>query len=195
MIVDIILLALIALVAFSCKKKGLIKCVMGLISTVLAIILTCVFRQPAIDVIKKASFYDNIYKAVNDRVAQSIKTENLGIINTLAGDAVNKGAGVITESVITSLLSIVLSIVLFIVIILILRIFTNAISSVAKLPVLNFVNSLCGLLWGGLIGLALVYAIFAVWAYFTSYQLPPLLSDSTLAKSMFETNLLLIIFS
>ena len=194
MIVDIILLALIALVAFSCKKKGLIKCVMGLISTVLAIILTCVFRQPAIDVIKKASFYDNIYKAVNDRVAQSIKTENLGIINTLAGDAVNKGAGVITESVITSLLSIVLSIVLFIVI-LILRIFTNAISSVAKLPVLNFVNSLCGLLWGGLIGLALVYAIFAVWAYFTSYQLPPLLSDSTLAKSMFETNLLLIIFS
>lgn len=195
MVFDIIMIAIIAIIAFSCKRKGIIKCVMGLISTVLAVVLTCVFRQPAIDMIKKVNFYEKVYKSIGEKVTQNINMGNTGILNTLAGDAITKGTEAITDSVISSLLSIVLSVFLFIIIMLVLRVFTNAMSSVAKLPILNFINSMCGLIWGAVLGMALFYAIFGVWAYYTSYQIPMMLNNSALAKSMFETNLLLMIFS
>jgi uncharacterized membrane protein required for colicin V production len=195
MIADVILLIFISAVAFSCKKKGIIKCVMGLISTVLAVVLALVFRQPLMDALKQNKLYTDIYGSISEKIAERIKVGDTGIINTLAGDAVSKGTEAMTEAAVSALFSIVLFIVLFIVIILVLRVFTNALSSVAKLPVLNFINSACGLIWGAALGAAICYAVFGIWAFFTSYQVPSVLEGSVLSKSMFETNLLLMFFS
>ncbi|MBQ7717864.1 MAG: CvpA family protein [Clostridia bacterium] len=182
MLVDIILVAIIVLLAVIGRKRGLFKTLAGVFSFAISTFLVFAFSKEILDFFKKTSLYDTLYKLVFDRLA-----EQSGV-PLLFGNTVGSG---LAESFTNLILKILLAILIFILV----KIIIKVIDKIFHLPVLKSFNRLGGLIFGLVQGFIIIYVIFAVWGSATLFAVPEALENSTLAKSMFENNLLMIIFA
>lgn len=97
-ILDIVLIAIIALNVFICYKKGLVKLAVGLIAVVAAIILALVFYKPVSNlIIENTELDENIEKAIiNNFTSETQEGQEVRYVSVLdylqkyVDDAVNK---------------------------------------------------------------------------------------------------------
>ena len=97
-ILDIVLIAIIALNVFICYKKGLVKLAVGLIAVAAAIILALVFYKPVSNlIIENTELDENIEKAIiNNFTSETQEGQEIRYVSVLdylqkyVDDAVNK---------------------------------------------------------------------------------------------------------
>lgn len=191
---DILILAGVLFAAAAGYKKGLIHAVFNLGYHVVALISSALLYPFVTNWLKTTALNDIIYKAVEKRVAQG------GIINTdgvpsVFHSIVQSGADAAAQSTaqsVTSLAVTVISIaIVFIAVKVILSLLSGVMKGVSKVPVLGSVNKACGFLLGAAGGAVVVYILLALAAAFPGTFIYNQIMAGTIAKSMFENNLVL----
>ena len=181
MVIDVILVAFIAVFAVLGSKRGLFKCLAGILAFAISIILVYAFSKEIFAFLKTTPVYGAVYDFVMGKIAEE------------SGVPLIFGSGTSAELA-KSFTDLILKILLVAVIFVAVKVIIRLVDKAFHLPVLKSFNRLGGLVFGMVQGFLAVYIIFAVWGGTTLFVLPKLLEETTLAKSMFENNLLMILF-
>ena len=208
-ILDIILVAIIALNVFICYKKGLVKLAVGLIAVLVSVILAVLLYKPVSNIIINNTELDEKIKSaitenfVNEEETTE-ETEDNGFmkyIEKYVEDPVNKtknelvieASGVIA----TKLIDIIAMVSIFIVARLVLILLTFVTDMITSLPILKQFNELGGILYGLIKALLIIYVLLAI-AFFIVYTtgstgLADAIANSFITKFFYNNNLLLSI--
>lgn len=202
MVVDLIIIAIILLSTFLAYRKGLVSLAIGLVSFAIAIAVTLILYKPVSNlVINTTSIDETIENAIFEK-ADDIMTENKEgddyLVNPLMETAKNN---MLPETARTLAVNIVTGGVILILVIAIkiaLR-FVNALANlVAKLPIIKQVNKAGGIIYGLLRGLIIVYAalllINVAGQINSDNMVHQNIENSSLGKTMYENNILKILF-
>lgn len=181
MIIDIVLVAIIILFAVIGRKRGLFKTIAGVLSFAISAFLVFTFSKEILNFFKKTPLYNTVYNSVFDKLAEQSGAPSL------FGSTIGSG---MAESVTNLILKILLVILIFVLV----KIIIIIIDKIFHLPVLKSFNRLGGLIFGMVQGFIVIYIILALWGSTTLFAVPKMLENTTLAKSMFENNLLSLMF-
>lgn len=183
-IIDIIIIAVIALCTFLGYKKGLIKLAVGILGFFLAIIIALVLYTPISNfIINNTNVKDNIKNAISDTVkSYVIKEENAEgeekqqeskvMVTYIDGIVAKQKEMIVTgekelidtvsDNVAVNIIRIGVALAVFIISKLIL-IFINVFADlIGKLPIIKQFNKAGGTIYGVIQGILIVYIVFAI---------------------------------
>lgn len=208
-ILDIILVAIIAINVFICYKKGLVKLAVGLIAVLVSVILAVLLYKPVSNIIINNTELDEKIKSaitenfVNEEETTE-ETEDNGFmkyIEKYVEDPVNKTKNeIVIEAsgvIATKLIDIIAMVSIFIVARLVLILLTFVTDMITSLPILKQFNELGGILYGLIKALLIIYVLLAI-AFFIVYTtgstgLADAIANSFITKFFYNNNLLLSI--
>ncbi len=150
---DLILICFIALFAFTGMKRGFIKTIVGLASTLISLVLTLLAYPVVSDVLHKLGVGEAIKGIILDVIAKN--------------EQVNLGLGIMETTAEASSVAIVNVISFIAVIILtkfVLTLLIKSLNVITKLPVIKQANSLLGMIVGLLSGILVSYTLIGVLA-------------------------------
>ena len=206
-ILDIILVAIIALNIFICYKKGLVKLAVGLIAVAAAIILALILYKPVSNlIIENTEIDENIEQAIiNNFSGDTQENEEVRYVSVLdylqkyVDDAVNKTqTEIVTQTagmMAVKIINVVVLIGIFIIVRAVLVLLTFISDIITSLPILKQFNEVGGILYGVIKSLLIVYVILAI-AFFIVYvtgntTVADAISGSFVTKFFYEHNLIL----
>lgn len=164
-IIDIILVAIVALSAFLGYKKGLVELGAKLFAGIIAIILTLIIYKPIANVVMNNSNIDErieniIIEKTNEIVDKNTPTSDNIYIQDTTESVVNQIKGEISKEQANSISKNVIYagsiIIIFILIKIILTIVIKLLDTVAELPILKQFNEVGGLAYGLIRGLLII---------------------------------------
>ncbi len=215
---DIVVILVIGIAVFSGYKKGFIKTSFGILSFILAIVLTFMFYKPVMVYLKdntqieewiteylyNIDFGDN-FNNTNDDTDEP-DSENKGesflsnlpqvVIEMLELDKYKDDLKAdIIQKIVDFAMKLLAIIIVYISAKLLLTIVVLVLNSIFKLPVLKQFNELLGLIVGFVLGLIHVYVILAIVALVSSMPvaegLTNLVNNSLFARILYNNNLLI----
>ena len=209
-VLDLILLASLALSIFFGYKKGLIGVAFNLCAFLVAIIVTWILYNPVTNiVINNTEIDDGIKNAIIEKgvIKQDEKNQKENKVNEFIGqyittpitdatnNAVEETAKVISEKIV----AIGVAIVLFIVVRIALILLKFVAEAIAKLPIIKQCNKAGGLVYGAIRGMFVIYTflaiLFLVMSVNNSGTIANMINSSIISKVLYENNLILkIIF-
>ena len=147
-VIDIILVAIIAISIFLGYKVGLVKLGTGLIAGLIAIILTLVIYKPIAGVIIDKTELDEkiestIIENTQKTIDNNVKTENI-VTDQINNEILPEQAKNVSTQVVYALTAIII----FILSKVILRIIISLLDFVAKLPIIKQFNKIGGIAYG-----------------------------------------------
>lgn len=183
-IIDIIIIAVIALCTFLGYKKGLIKLAVGILGFFLAIIIALVLYTPISNfIINNTNVKDNIKNAISDTVKSYVikeesaegeekQQESKVMVTYIDGIVAKQKEMIVTgekelidtvsDNVAVNIIRIGVALAVFIISKLIL-IFINVFADlIGKLPIIKQFNKAGGTIYGVIQGILIVYIVFAV---------------------------------
>ena len=183
-IIDIIIIAVIALCTFLGYKKGLIKLAVGILGFFLAIIIALVLYTPISNfIINNTNVKDNIKNAISDTVKTYVikeesaegeekQQESKVMVTYIDGIVAKQKEMIVTgekelidtvsDNVAVNIIRIGVALAVFIISKLIL-IFINVFADlIGKLPIIKQFNKAGGTIYGVIQGILIVYIVFAV---------------------------------
>ena len=198
-VVDFIIVAIILLSTFLAYRKGLITLAIQLVAVVIAIVLTLLLYKPVSNVIINGTGIDEtiqnaILEEANDIMTNEEKGANQ-VVETIQNNMLPETARAISINIIEG----TVILVLYIVIRIALKFVTAIANLVSKLPVLNQLNQLGGIIYGILRGVLIVYVILLL--VNLSGEIEPqnhvytAVEESYIGKMMNENNILDILFT
>ena len=198
-VVDFIIIAMILLSTFLAYRKGFITLAIQLVAFFIAIILTLLLYKPISNLIINVTAIDEtiqnaILEEANDMIANDENGENQ-VIETIQNDMLPETARTISINIIEG--SVIL--ILYIVIRIALKFVTAIANFVAKLPILNQLNQLGGIIYGILRGIIIVYILLLL--VNLSGEIEPqnqvytTVQESYIGRVMNENNILNILFT
>ena len=198
-VVDFIIVAIILLSTFLAYRKGLITLAIQLVAVVIAIVLTLLLYKPVSNVIINGTGIDEtiqnaILEEANDIMTNEEKGANQ-VVETIQNNMLPETARTISINIIEG----TVILVLYVVIRIALKFVTAIANLVSKLPVLNQLNQLGGIIYGILRGVLIVYVILLL--VNLSGEIEPqnqvytAVEESYIGKIMNENNILDILFS
>lgn len=150
---DLILICFIALFAFNGMKKGFIKTIVGLASTLISLALTLLAYPMVSDLLHKLG----VGKAITEII--------LGVISK--NEQVNLGLGIMEKTAEASSV-VVVNVISFIAVIIltkfVLALLIKSLNIITKLPVIKQANALLGMLVGFLSGILISYSLIGILA-------------------------------
>lgn len=193
-IVDIIIIAIIVLSTFLAYKKGLIAQAIKLCAVIISIVVTLLLYRPisnfiinttSIDETIKNSIYEKAYDVM-------IKNEGNEQIDFLEG-AKTAGLQQTANELSIQIINVSVMLILFFGIKIALRFVTVLANAVAKLPILNKLNKVGGVIYGLLRGFVIVYSCLLLISFVgkidnTSF-IHKSVEESTIGKPMYENNI------
>ena len=198
-VVDFIIVAIILLSTFLAYRKGLITLAIQLVAVVIAIVLTLLLYKPVSNVIINGTGIDEtIQNAILEEANDIMTNEERGanqVVETIQNNMLPETARAISINIIEG----TVILVLYIVIRIALKFVTAIANLVSKLPVLNQLNQLGGIIYGILRGVLIVYVILLL--VNLSGEIEPqnqvytAVEESYIGKIMNENNILDILFS
>ena len=158
-VVDLIIVAIILLSTFLAYKKGIITLAIQLVAVVIAIVLTLILYKPVSNVIINVTGIDEtiqnaILEEANDIMTNGEEGSNQ-VVESIQNNMLPETARTISINIIEG----AIILILYIVIRIILRFVTALANLVSKLPILNQLNQLGGIIYGILRGILIVYII------------------------------------
>ena len=201
-LIDIILIAIIALITFIGYKRGLIKVAFKLISFLLAIVLAVVLYKPISNfIINSTPIDDNLKQAIEERLSSpdisDEETDNIvaAYYDNVKNSSTAAAAKIISETII----NVGCMIIVFVVSKLILLLFRFSGDLIAKLPLIKQLNSVGGFVYGILEGFILVYILLALIAImspvFNMNQIINMINSSIITNIMYNNNIIFILFT
>lgn len=206
-ILDIVLIAIIALNVFICYKKGLVKLAVGLIAVVAAIILALVFYKPVSNlIIENTELDENIEKAIiNNFTSETQEGQEVRYVSVLdylqkyVDDAVNKTqTEIVTQTagmMAVKIINVAVLIGIFLLVRVVLLLLTFISDIITSLPILKQFNEVGGVLYGAIKALLIIYIIltivFFIMCYTSNSTIADAINSSYVTKFFYENNLLL----
>ena len=210
-ILDIILVAIIALNIFICYKKGLVKLAVGLIAVAAAIILALILYKPVSNlIIENTEIDENIEQAIiNNFSGDTQENEEVRYVSVLdylqkyVDDAVNKTqTEIVTQTagmMAVKIINVVVLIGIFIIVRAVLVLLTFISDIITSLPILKQFNEVVGILYGAIKALLIIYVVlaivFLIICYTNNSTISEAINSSYITRFFYDHNLLLnIIF-
>ena len=206
-ILDIVLIAIIALNVFICYKKGLVKLAVGLIAVAAAIILALVFYKPVSNlIIENTELDENIDKAIiNNFTSETQEGQEVRYVSVLdylqkyVDDAVNKTqTEIVTQTagmMAVKIINVAVLIGIFLLVRVVLLLLTFISDIITSLPILKQFNEVGGVLYGAIKALLIIYIIltivFFIMCYTSNSTIADAINSSYVTKFFYEHNLLL----
>ena len=198
-IIDVIIVAIILLSTFLAYRKGLITLAIQLVAFVIAIVLTLLLYKPVSNVIINVTGIDEaiqnaILEEANDIMTNDQEGANQ-VVETIQNNMLPETARTISINIIEG----AVILILYIVIRIALKFVTALANLVSKLPVLNQLNQLGGIIYGILRGVLIVYV--ALLLVNLSGEIEPqnqvytAVEESYIGRVMNENNILDILFT
>jgi len=206
-ILDLIIVAIIALNVYSCYKKGLVNLAVGLIAVVAAIIVSVVFYKPVTNIIvENTQFDETIENAIIENftvdvpegatvgyagILSYLETEIGNAVNQTQNEVVYQSAHVMAVKVI----NLIVFIGLFTAVRVILFALTFVADAITSLPILKQLDDVGGILYGLLKSLLIIYAVLAIVSLIITFTASTAISDlitsSYITKFFYEHNIIL----
>ena len=199
LLVDFIIVAIIILSAFLAYRKGLITLAIQLVAVIIAIVITLILYKPVSNLIVNVTnidetIQDAILEEANDIMTNDEEGSNQ-IVETIQNNMLPETARTISINIIEG----VVILILYILIRIGLKFVTALANLVSKLPILNQVNKLGGLIYGILRGVLLVYILLLLvnlsGAIEPQNQVYSSVQESYIGKVMNENNILNVLFT
>lgn len=196
--VDLIIIGIIALSVFLAYRKGLISLALGLVSFVIAIVITVIlYKQVANLVINVTSIDETIenaiYEQANGMTEQDNETAQF-IVDAAKDELLPQTARTLSVNIVTG----GVFLVLFLAAKIALRFVSALANLIAKLPIIKQVNKLGGVIYGLLRGFLIVYiallVISVVGTINPNNSVHKEIEKSFIGKAMYENNILSIFF-
>ena len=198
-VVDFIIVAIILLSTFLAYRKGLITLAIQLVAVIIAIVLTLLLYKPVSNVIINVTGIDEtiqnaILEEANDIMTNGEEGANQ-VVDTIQNNMLPETARTISINIIEG----AVILLLYIVIRIILKFVTALANLVSKLPVLNQLNQLGGIIYGILRGVLIVYILLLLvnlsGKIEPQNQVYTAVEESYIGKMMNENNILDILFT
>lgn len=206
-ILDVIIVAIIALNVYLCYKKGLVNLAVGLIAVVAAIILSVIFYKPVTNIIVEKTEFDEtlqntIVETFTPEGAEGGQVRYVGILSYLEtelGNAVNETKNEVVYETANAMAVKIINLIVFIVIFTGVRVALFALTFVAdaitSLPILKQLDDVGGIIYGLVKALLIIYVILAVVSLIVGFTANTTISDaissSFVTKFFYDNNILL----
>ena len=199
-IVDIILIALIALSIFLGYKKGLASLAIKLCAFIIAILITFILYRPIANlIINTTSVDESIEDTIYNKVTEMIQKDET---NELTSDLIESAKqGMLEQSARELAINVVYggTIIILFIIVRIALIFVSALANlVAKLPIIKQANEVGGAIYGLLRAIVIIYAILLIINFVGELNPKNIatqtINEGSLTKIMYENNILNIFF-
>ncbi len=200
-IVDIIMIAIIALSIFLGYRKGLIALGISLCAVIISLAVTLILYKPIGNlIINNTSLDENIKQTILQNNTEG--TENKESSDSMVENTVRQGIeGVKTEileqtanDLSTNIIYIAVIIILFFIVKIALHFITAIANLVAKLPIIKQFNKAGGIIYGALRGVIIVYValllISLIGGIFPENKVEEEIEKSYITKAMYENNLI-----
>lgn len=199
-LVDVIIIALVVLSTFLAYKKGLVAQAIKLCAVIIAVIATLLFyRTVANFIINNTDIDETIQNSIYERaydVAKQ-KTNNENPETDIVEGAKLAGIQHTSRELSIQIINIAVILILFFGIKIALRFVTALANAVAKLPILNKLNKVGGLIYGLIRGIVIVYACLLLISFIGKVDdtsvLHKTVEQSNIGKTMYENNILNIL--
>lgn len=210
-VVDIIILALIALSIFIGYKRGLIKCAINVLSFFIAILVVILLTTPISNlIINNTKIDDNIKTTILEKIDfNNVSAEDLKLdennsnspevvrdyINDLTKGATDNVADVLAENISIMIINIAVAIILFIGTKFAL-VFVKVLADIlGKIPLIKQFNKAGGIVYGVASGVVRVYLILAIISIIVPVlangSIVDAINSSMIGKAMYDNNILL----
>lgn len=178
-IIDLIIIGILVLSIFFAYRKGLTKCIIKILSFIIAVIVAAILFKPVSNfVIQNTKIDDNIKEAVVNLVADDVEEDGkvkedsnlpnamVDYINETIGNAVedakNNMITVAAEGIANITINAGVAILLFIVVRIAL-IFVSALSSIiTDLPIIKQFDKVGGILYGAVKAFVIIFVVLAL---------------------------------
>lgn len=200
LIIDIAIVAIIALFTILGKKRGLVKLAFKLCTFFIAIIIAFLVYKPVAHlVMEKTTIDETIENAITQRIlpegasSEDELTEPTNLPSIIVKNSSNTVKS-IANSFATTIIETACLLLVFILAKIILKFVTFLADAIAKLPILKQFNELGGLIYGILEGLLIVFVIFAIITFISpviDHSFIDAINSSLLGSLFFNNNILL----
>lgn len=198
-ILDLIIIAIVLLSVFLAYKKGLVSLALGLASFVIALIVTVILYKPISNFIINTTGIDEmientIYEKANEAMKKKDNKTSELITNTTQNNLLPQTAKLLAVNIVTGGVILILTVGIRIA----LRFVNSLANLITKLPIINQVDKMGGVIYGLLRGLLIVYIVLllvsVVGKINPENSLYQNIENSSLGKTMYENNVLNIFF-
>lgn len=205
MVVDLIIIAIVALSTFLAYKKGLVNLAIGLCAFVVSIVITVILYQPISNLVIHTTSIDEmiedaIYEKANEMMTkdENDNDNDNDLTNDLVEIAKNEMLPETARTLAVNIVTGGVILILFVGVKIALRFVSAFANAVAKLPILDQINKAGGLVYGLLRGILMIYIVLVI--LHIPAQINPNnvihenIEKSYLGKSMYENNILNVFF-
>ena len=198
-VVDLIIIAIIALSAFLGYRKGLVVLAIKLCAFIIAIAITFVIYKPVANVIINVTGIDEtienaILEKANGIMSEENNETSIQMIEYAKTGLLPEAAREIAVNIVTG----GVFLILFIIVRIAIKFVTALANAVAKLPIIKQFNEMGGILYGVLRGLLIIYVAMLIIG--VTGQINPentvhqSLNSSYIGKMMYNNNILNVFF-
>ncbi len=202
MIIDIIVIAIIALSAFLGYKKGLVSILVSFAGMIIAIVLAFILQGPVADFLYNTPIGSSIKQGVTEVIEENVQQENNNdnenfitkILNSNENSQdINKAAESLTKYILKGISFVGILILVFI----ICYILQMVLNLVFDLPLLNSVNRLGGIGLNVIKTLIKLWVLLAIISFISAIPIVKpvvdVINDSMLVKLLYDNNFLVAI--
>ena len=208
-LIDIIVIAIIALSVFLGYRKGLIALAIKLFAVIIALVATLILYKPiSALIINNTSLDETIQNAILDKAEtnhQDVEennentnsTESETVVETIANQAKEEILPETAKELSINIVNIGVILILYFAIKIALHFVTAIANIIAKIPIIKQFNKLGGIIYGLLRGLLLIYVILIIVSFAGQInpenQIHKYINESLLTKEMYENNIINIL--
>ena len=198
-ILDIGILLFISITTFIGYKLGLIKVAFGILSFIIAILISLLLYRPISNLITNHTpIPEKIETQIESRLSSEDK-ENTNFIDTYYHNAKKASVSVISKNVTNTIINIGSALIVFIlarIILLFLKISTDLI---AKLPLIKQCNQVGGFVYGVIAGFVIIYIFFTIISILSPIvnlsTFLKIINSSIIGNIMYNNNIIFMFFS
>ena len=207
-IIDIVVIALIALSIFLGYRKGFIELSVKLLAFIIALVVTLILYRPIASlIINNTELDENIQNAIMDKangkseetneLSENETTENNQETNLAENIANEMKAEILPQAARDLSINIInagVIIILYILIRIALKFITALANLVAKLPIIKQVNKLGGTIYGLVRGLLIVYVVLLIISFVGTINpentVHKQIENTYITKAMYQNNII-----
>ncbi len=196
-IIDVIIIALILISAFAGYKKGLVSLGIHLVAFILALLITLIIYRPIGNIIINTTGIDEaIQETIQKNIETLIQTEvgKEEVTNELIEITKNGALPGVAQELAYNVVYVGTMIGLFILLRICLMLINTLANAISKLPFLNQVNKVGGIIYGIVRGVIITYLALLIISLISvvnpQNSIIPMIDNTYLAKMMMQNNIL-----
>ena len=193
MVVDIIIIAILALSIFLGYKKGLVELGIKAAAVIIALVATIILYRPISNfIIDKTKLDENLQQIIMEK-SEKIIEENV-VQNEITDEIQNQMLPDTAHELSLNIIRAGVILVLYIAIKIALRFVTALANLIAKLPILDQFNKLGGIIYGAIRGLLIIYVALLIIQFVSEVNPGNVVNEeinkSFIGKEMYERNVI-----